>query len=220
MAEDIRDVSNFPWCIVLAVNALVLIKLIPRDSIESPLYPGNLTFHERVQVPTNANPVSTKASPFLIACDNPLCHLFNCVNNQCFYNVNCKDGSSTYGVASWESFTFVSQYALVTTIHDVSFGCSFASKGFPGSQFDRVSGILGFGHGQSSLIQQIGSFIESRFSYCFFDPQPEGGYMSVGFLKFGIDMGYRGGQVQTTPSVNHSTSDNYYLNLLASITNV
>ncbi|KAJ0046197.1 hypothetical protein Pint_04520 [Pistacia integerrima] len=32
-------------------------------------------------------------------------------------------------------------------------------RGFPESQFGRVSGILGFGQGQSSLIQQLGSLL-------------------------------------------------------------
>lgn len=58
---------------------------------------------------------------------------------------------------------------------------------------------------------QLGAFILYCFSDCFSIPLPDGRYPKT-FLKYGTNMGYRGGfAAQTTPFVY---SDFYCLNLL------
>ncbi|KAK3198997.1 hypothetical protein Dsin_022412 [Dipteronia sinensis] len=149
-----------------------------------------------------------------VPCNNPLCqYYFKCINEQCSYNINYYDASSSQGYAARETFHIKDEYGQYTHISNVFFGCSNSNKGFRVGSNGVLAGIMGLNTHPISFITQMGSFIMRRFSYCLVDPLSQGTNL-VTYLKFGLDMGYIGGAVQKTPFLKHPKSYSYYLNLL------
>ncbi|KAL5737999.1 hypothetical protein ACOSP7_030760 [Xanthoceras sorbifolium] len=146
-----------------------------------------------------------------VPCDNPLCqYYFKCTNQQCLYNIDYLDTSFTQGYAAWETFHLKDEHGDYTHMSNVLFGCSNFNQGFKDGM---LAGIMGLDTNPISFITQMGGFIMRRFSYCLIDPFSPGTSW-VSYLKFGLDMGYIGGAVQTTPFVKHPNSYAYGLNLL------
>ncbi|XP_057870937.2 aspartic proteinase nepenthesin-1 [Cryptomeria japonica] len=98
-------------------------------------------------------------------CDDPLCSELgeigsNC-NRNCGYTITYGDGSSSSGVLSYDTVTIGSG----PSFKHIAFGCAQNNNGnsFQGS------GLVGLGRGPLSLVSQLGSNIQSRFSYCLVD---------------------------------------------------
>lgn len=72
------------------------------------------------------------------------------------------DGSRSSGTLSKETLTFNTIYEWsVATLPDVVFGCG--NDNYVGSPQSSLTGVLGLGYGDLSLVRRFGS----KFSYCF-----------------------------------------------------
>ncbi|KAM1952699.1 hypothetical protein ACFX15_007143 [Malus domestica] len=263
------------------------LRLIPRDSPESPLYPGNLTVHERIErlvrfskararyveltsgsnstadlnqieltllrdnffyivqialgtpkvpqlllldtgggliwtqcqpcvacYPQQGNPIfdSTTSSTYRkLPCDHPLCSganpLYQCVNNECVYNIGYGGGATTRGVASFETFTFPTDIA-----ENVIFGCSKENRNIQFSKSGYISGVMGLSLSPDSLVTQLADKTKKTFSYCLL-PFTDA-LINPGFVKFGDEIPLPAGNVYTSPFVTPPGQHYYHLNLL------
>ncbi|CAN0915135.1 Aspartic proteinase CDR1 [Linum grandiflorum] len=82
----------------------------------------------------------------------------------CHYKISYGGDSHTLGDFAFETLTLKSRFALeVILVQNTLIGCSYDSKfSFP----TKASGIIGLGRGYASLINQLGPFIDWKFSYC------------------------------------------------------
>ncbi|KAG1355446.1 aspartic proteinase CDR1-like [Cocos nucifera] len=111
----------------------------------------------------------------------------------CQYTYNYADGSHTSGNLASETFTFRAAGNRSVKIPKVTFGCSHDSQG----TFDNSSaGIVGLGTGNLSLVSQLGSVIDKKFSYCFV-PHTETSVSSK--ISFGANAVVSGRNVVSTP---------------------
>ncbi|KAI3908848.1 hypothetical protein MKW98_029398 [Papaver atlanticum] len=88
-----------------------------------------------------------------------------CENELCQYLVQYGDGSNnSTGNLAFETLTFASTSGRSIQLPNISFGCGHNNVG---ESFDeKGSGLVGLGAGKLSLISQLGSKIDSKFSYC------------------------------------------------------
>ncbi|XP_021894661.1 aspartic proteinase nepenthesin-1-like [Carica papaya] len=145
-----------------------------------------------------------------INCNHPLCS--SCVDGECHYTSHYLSGQLTGGVYSTETFNFQDIKGSDIKYHNVLMGCSHKNRKFSFGE-NNVAGIVGMDMTPYSLVRQLGIFVQNRFSYCFPTVSPEGRYLPT-LLKFGLDVGYRGGDVKTTPIITHKNTGRYGLNLL------
>ncbi|XP_020573795.1 aspartic proteinase CDR1-like [Phalaenopsis equestris] len=83
--------------------------------------------------------------------------------SQCAYNYAYGDGSYVDGYLSTETISFNTIGGRQVQFPKSFFGCTHRSNG----TFDeKGAGLVGLGGGQLSLIRQLGSAIDSKFSYC------------------------------------------------------
>ncbi|KAK8941057.1 Aspartic proteinase CDR1 [Platanthera zijinensis] len=83
--------------------------------------------------------------------------------SQCEYNYKYGDGSFVDGFLSSETISFDTTGGRRVQFPKSLFGCTHSSKG----TFDENdAGLVGLGGGQLSLIRQLGSAIDNKFSYC------------------------------------------------------
>ncbi|KAJ3689486.1 hypothetical protein LUZ61_018650 [Rhynchospora tenuis] len=83
--------------------------------------------------------------------------------SKCIYQYGYGDGSQTIGNLAQETVTFNTTSGSTVGFPRVAFGCSHVANG----TFERHSaGLVGLGAGPLSLVSQLGSYIEHRFSYC------------------------------------------------------
>ncbi|KAL6191776.1 hypothetical protein ACLB2K_038165 [Fragaria x ananassa] len=82
-----------------------------------------------------------------LPCSHPFCQgdhpLYQCVNNECVYNINYGGGASTAGIATIETFTFPVDTATTVRLGPVVFGCSKYTKNVQFAKGGAISGILG-----------------------------------------------------------------------------
>ncbi|KAL6562847.1 hypothetical protein OROHE_005434 [Orobanche hederae] len=132
--------------------------------------------------------------------------------NHCLYSEYFDDGSSTQGEMSMETITFCSTRGKrVVSAPNVIIGCGFSNKGiFVGGE----SGVVGLGGGKASLLWQLGSLAQGKFSYCLV-PQPVDNYLDgySGKLSFGAKATVSGKGVVTTPLVTKDPQTFYFLTL-------
>ncbi|XP_010911766.2 aspartic proteinase CDR1-like [Elaeis guineensis] len=81
----------------------------------------------------------------------------------CQYTYSYGDGSHTSGNLASETFTFDVARSRSVKVPKVLFGCSHVSQG---TFNDKTAGLVGLGGGPLSLVSQLGSVIEKKFSYC------------------------------------------------------
>ncbi|KAI3988791.1 hypothetical protein MKX01_016362 [Papaver californicum] len=105
-----------------------------------------------------------------IACGSNSCDqlLFNgrcdANNSNCEYSYYYGDLSHSSGILAVDKFTFDSTSgSQSTSVSDIVFGCGHHNRG---SFSDRESGIVGLGGGPLSLVSQLGSKTDGKFSYC------------------------------------------------------
>ncbi|XP_072980223.1 aspartic proteinase nepenthesin-1-like [Typha angustifolia] len=128
-----------------------------------------------------------------------------CLRNLCVYFYGYGDFASTAGVLATETFTFGSSEKV--SIPHIAFGCGNMNEG----SLANSSGMVGFGRGPLSLINQLG---QKRFSYCltnFLESKSSS-------LLFGSLVNLSNtniGQVQQTPLlINPSRPSLYFISLI------
>ncbi|GFS29212.1 hypothetical protein Acr_00g0005830 [Actinidia rufa] len=132
--------------------------------------------------------------------------------NECVYNLSYTDGSWARGIASLDTFNFLNRDKTPESIPNVMFGCTTESRFMAFGPDREISGILGMGKSNDSLISQIKIQVGGRFSYClFFNAWTRTNATS--FLRFGTDI--PGSQnFQRTRLVPHPAHpESYALNL-------
>ncbi|URD96650.1 Eukaryotic aspartyl protease [Musa troglodytarum] len=144
-----------------------------------------------------------------LACDSRPCEVLNvsgfCISSKCHYQVLYADGSQADGNLASETFTFTTTGSNTIAIPNITFGCSHQSSGIFSN---RTGGIVGLGAGQLSLVSQLGSSIDSKFSYCLV---PLSQTSAISKLVFGDGSVPSGSDVLTTPLTIKDSF--YYLTL-------
>ncbi|KAH7658977.1 Aspartic peptidase A1 family protein [Dioscorea alata] len=107
-----------------------------------------------------------------VSCNDEICLAIptsDCTDNHCDYLYQYGDGSLTTGTLARETFTFSSgsnkkqQGNASSSFPGIAFGCSHKSSGL----FEpNVDGLIGLGGGGASLVRQLDSSIDGKFSYC------------------------------------------------------
>ncbi|OVA18407.1 Peptidase A1 [Macleaya cordata] len=151
-----------------------------------------------------------------ISCDSNSCHQLSpgqarCGNTSstkknCEYLYYYGDLSHTIGVLATDSFTFDSAYGQPVSVPKIVFGCGHHNGG---TFTSHGSGIVGLGGGPLSLVSQLSSNIDGKFSYCLV-PMFEN---STSKLNFGSQAIILGHGVVSTPLISKDPVTYYYLNL-------
>ncbi|OVA18401.1 Peptidase A1 [Macleaya cordata] len=148
-----------------------------------------------------------------LSCSSKVCVALGSVScdesKVCSYNVNYGDRSYTYGDVALETFTFDSTTGRPVKLPKIVFGCGHNNHG---TFNERGSGLVGLGAGPLSLISQLGSTIESKFSYCLI-PLDSKSKTKASKLNFGSNAEISGKGVISTPLVPKSDATFYYLTL-------
>ncbi|XP_057512539.1 aspartic proteinase CDR1-like [Actinidia eriantha] len=124
-------------------------------------------------------------------------------NDTCEYSVLYGDRSHSHGVLATETLSLGS-----TNVPGIVFGCGFDNGGtFSGDG----SGIVGLGGGPVSLISQMNSSIDGKFSYCLVPMSSQNSKSSQ--MHFGDNAIVSGLEVVSTPIISKSPSTFYSLTL-------
>ncbi|KAF6175549.1 hypothetical protein GIB67_023069 [Kingdonia uniflora] len=145
------------------------------------------------------------------SCESTFCQALprsRCGNtgSNCKYVYSYGDHSHSIGVLATDTFTFDSNENTPTAIPDIVFGCGHNNAGTFNSH---GSGLIGLGGGPLSLISQLGSQIDGKFSYCLvpiFDN-------ATSKLNFGQQAIIASEAVVSTPLVEKDPKTFYYLTL-------
>ncbi|RWW84378.1 hypothetical protein BHE74_00007018 [Ensete ventricosum] len=144
-----------------------------------------------------------------LACDSRACRLiptWACISNsKCQYNYFYQDGSQAVGYVASETFTFATTGTNTITIPNITFGCTHQNDGLFRK---RIGGLVGLAAAPLSLVSQLGSSIDSKFSYCL---APLSQTSTTGKLVFGDVSGASRSDVLTTPLTIRDSF--YYLTL-------
>ncbi|XP_038707237.1 aspartic proteinase CDR1-like [Tripterygium wilfordii] len=128
--------------------------------------------------------------------------------NACEYDrQSYKDGSYTSGILSKDTFHLNFTSSGSHPFPEVVFGCSKEHHIYQESS--QVQGIVGLGAGVLSLVSQLKSQIEFKFSYCLLPI----GSRKTNKLRFGAGETISGVKVVSTPLVLRDPSSRYYLSL-------
>ncbi|RZR74248.1 hypothetical protein BHM03_00034315 [Ensete ventricosum] len=144
-----------------------------------------------------------------LACDSQPCDALpvsGCSkNSKCEYEYTYGDQSEVVGNLASETFTFTTTGSDAIAIPKITFGCSHESSG---TFSNRTGGLVGLAAGQLSLVSQLSSSIDSKFSYCLV---PFSQTSATSKLVFGDGSGASGNDVLTTPLTIQESF--YYLTL-------
>ncbi|CAO2828803.1 unnamed protein product [Amaranthus hypochondriacus] len=149
-----------------------------------------------------------------LGCDAQLCNSLDSThikcdqnNDLCRYWYSYGNGTSlTEGVMGSDSFYFTPNDDGTRQLDFTSilFGCGYQQN----EQFDMNSaGVLGLGNGPISLVSQLGSSIDYKFSYClpFFDSN------QATKLRFGSNLYQNSpGEILTVPLLASTSAPNFY----------
>ncbi|MCL7039004.1 hypothetical protein MKW94_027381 [Papaver nudicaule] len=126
----------------------------------------------------------------------------HCENNICQYSVDYADGSTSRGNLAIETLTFASTGGRSIQLPNIAFGCGRDNEG----RFNQKgSGLVGLGGGELSLISQLGSKIDSKFSYCLVPSHD----VSSKFT-FGSNAEMTGEDVLSTPLMSNPLRKTFY----------
>ncbi|KAI3444897.1 hypothetical protein Pfo_001562 [Paulownia fortunei] len=125
----------------------------------------------------------------------------------CLYSEVYGDGSFTQGELSTDTITLASTGGKRVSVPNIIFGCGFRNGGiFDGGE----SGIVGLGGGKASLVRQLGSLAQGKFSYCLVSSSD---HSNSSKLNFGANAEVSGTGVVSTPLVDKDPDTFYYLTL-------
>ncbi|XP_043705399.1 aspartic proteinase CDR1-like [Telopea speciosissima] len=155
-----------------------------------------------------------KSSTFRdLSCDSGFCEGLgnqgSCVRDSCQYSYQYGDQSFTIGNLATDTFTLGlgSNSGRFVSLPKKVFGCGHNNNG----TFDQNgSGLIGLGGGSLSLISQLGSSIDGKFSYCLVPLTAEN---ETSRLSFGAQAEVSGENVVSTPLVSKSPATFYFLTL-------
>lgn len=114
-------------------------------------------------------------------------------SNFCQYSVSYGDKSFSNGDVAVDTITLPSTSGRPVAVPKTVIGCAHNSDG---TFNEKTSGIIGLGGGAVSLISQLGSSIDGKFSYCLL-PISETGNSSK--MNFGSNAIVSGSGVVSTP---------------------
>ncbi|KAI9081324.1 hypothetical protein K1719_035135 [Acacia pycnantha] len=128
-------------------------------------------------------------------------------SNFCKYKARYADTSSSNGDLAIDMLTLGSTSGRKVAFPKTVFGCGFSNKGTFNA---KTSGIVGLGGGSVSLVSQIGSSIDGKFSYCLVPLTSE---KNSSKLSFGQNAVVSGPGTVSTRIVdgNFNTSTFYFL---------
>ncbi|XP_058725590.1 aspartic proteinase CDR1-like [Vicia villosa] len=132
--------------------------------------------------------------------------------DSCEYTLDYGRGGKTQGDLILETISLESTSGSIISFPDIVIGCGHTNTL---SDTGKSSGVVGLAIGPMSLIKQLGSSFNERFSYCLID------YRNVNQsskLNFGDAAIVSGNNVVSTPMVKmigNNQTDYYYLNLKA-----
>jgi hypothetical protein len=155
----------------------------------------------------------SKSSTYkLIPCSSNLCQSVrdsSCDGDNCQYSISYGDGSISQGDLSLETLTLESTSGRPVSFPKTVIGCgTHNTMSFQGQS----SGIVGLGGGPVSLITQLGSSIDGKFSYCLL-PSSSHESNTTSKLNFGDAAVVSGDDVVSTPTVTKDPPVFYYLTL-------
>ncbi|KAG8391369.1 hypothetical protein BUALT_Bualt01G0180600 [Buddleja alternifolia] len=148
-----------------------------------------------------------------IPCNSPSCRTLpdtTCskTRKNCLYSASYGDGSFTYGEVATDTITLGSTRGKMVSFPNIVVGCGFKN----GILFDGgESGIVGLGGGKASLVRQLGSIAQGKFSYCLLSLSDNSNSSK---LKFGANAVVSGKGVVSTPLVSKKPETFYYLTLI------
>ncbi|KAI3920181.1 hypothetical protein MKX01_017838 [Papaver californicum] len=154
-----------------------------------------------------------KSSTYIdVPCASRTCENFHdvtCERRLCKYGVAYGDRSYSEGNLAFETVSFDSTSGRPVKLPKIAFGCGHNNAG---TFSMNGSGLVGLGGGGYSLVSQLGSRIESKFSYCLlpFDSKQSSK------LNFGSHAEITGRGVVSTPLISSSQLSQktfYYLSL-------
>ncbi|MCL7028822.1 hypothetical protein MKW94_024935 [Papaver nudicaule] len=153
-------------------------------------------------------PCATKACDALSSVSNAI----PCDGAACKYNISYGDGSISIGNFARETLTFQSTSGAETNISvsNMAFGCGHNNTGIFSA---RGAGLVGLDAGPFSLVSQLGSSIDNKFSYCLVNINSK---TATSKLTFGSNPKLVSGSgVVSTPIVFKARSSFYFLTLEA-----
>ncbi|EEF38361.1 Aspartic proteinase nepenthesin-1 precursor, putative [Ricinus communis] len=131
-------------------------------------------------------------------------------NKTCHYSYSYGDRSFTSGNVAADTITLGSTSGRPVLLPKAIIGCGHNNGG---SFTEKGSGIVGLGGGPISLISQLGSTIDGKFSYCLVPLSSNATNSSK--LNFGSNGIVSGGGVQSTPLISKDPDTFYFLTLEA-----
>ncbi|CAL5199729.1 unnamed protein product [Lathyrus oleraceus] len=139
---------------------------------------------------------------------------YSCSNDgeKCEYIMNYNPGSKTQGDLSVETLTLDFTSGYVVSFPKIIIGCGHTNT----LAFDyngQSSGIIGLGKGNMSMVNQLGSLIDGKFSYCLAVNEYYKEFNLSSKLNFGDVAVVSGDNVVSTPF--DKNKDHYYLSLEA-----
>ncbi|XP_074318209.1 aspartic proteinase nepenthesin-1-like [Silene latifolia] len=139
-----------------------------------------------------------------------------CYQDHCTVTNSYVDGTTMNGILATETFTFSSPFLFDDIIHDLIFVCTIETSNFHAANvYDNpITGVLGMGKGDFSLISQLGRYGEYRFSYCLQDSNDHVGAYSQMMLSFGTEIGKTSIMSVTQILTNPKKPIFYYVDLI------
>ncbi|XVF16224.1 hypothetical protein REPUB_Repub10bG0013400 [Reevesia pubescens] len=113
------------------------------------------------------------------------------------------------GDVAADTLTLASTTGPPVAVPEIIFACGHDSGNFN----EKTFGLVGLGRGDVSLISQLGTSIDAKFSYCLI-PMSETGDQSSK-MNFGSNAIVSGNGVVSTPLIQKDTSTSYFLTLEA-----
>ncbi|TYH60152.1 hypothetical protein ES332_D08G273700v1 [Gossypium tomentosum] len=162
---------------------------------------GTPSFSVVALADTGSDLIWTQCSPWA-TCASP-------TDTSCIYSVTYGDNSFSKGDIAYDILTLGSTTGQAVALPDTIIGCGNNNAGtFSG----KASGIIGLGGGEISLINQLGSPINGKFSYCLL-PMTQIGKSSK--MNFGSNAIVSGTGTVSTPLIEKSPTTFYFLTLKA-----
>ncbi|KAG8391368.1 hypothetical protein BUALT_Bualt01G0180500 [Buddleja alternifolia] len=149
----------------------------------------------------------------LVSCTSDACNALprtscNTSKGSCGYTIAYGDRSFSRGDLATETITLGSTTKENVSFPNVTIGCGHFDRGTFGAG---ASGIVGLGGGKVSLITQMGSSIQGKFSYCLIPYLGEAEKPSK--MNFGDQAVVSGDGVVSTPIVAKSPRTFYFLTI-------
>ncbi|XP_026451711.1 aspartic proteinase CDR1-like [Papaver somniferum] len=157
--------------------------------------------HEDVSASTNASSFNSSNhgnhNQFL----SPLHPFYFCFHFLFLYG---NGRSYSTGNSAFETLTFDSTGGRSIQLPNIAVGCAHENVGQPFNK--KVSGLVGLGGGKLSLISQLGSKIDSKFSYCLVPSHTD---FSSRF-NFGSNTEIIGENILSTPLISEPSQKTFY----------